>query len=82
MNGLEGKTVTVKTVSYEHAIKELEQYVVSLESGELTLDEAMKAYEKGAALSVQLHEILKERQGRVEILSAKMRVTETENLNV
>ena len=43
---------------FEDLLKELEEIVSSLEKNELTLDEAIKKYERGMKLSKQLTEIL------------------------
>lgn len=39
-----------KKMSYEQAFAELEQLVSKMESGKLTLDESIKAYEEGTKL--------------------------------
>ena len=40
----------IKRLGFEEAMKELERIVKDLESGQVKLDEAVKAYERGAAL--------------------------------
>ena len=40
----------VSALSFEQAMKELEDIVRRLESGQVKLDEAVSAYERGAAL--------------------------------
>ncbi len=40
----------IRKLGFEEAMKELERIVRDLESGQVKLDEAVKAYERGAAL--------------------------------
>tara|TARA_A100001037_G_scaffold303622_1_gene338084 strand:- start:71 stop:298 length:228 start_codon:yes stop_codon:yes gene_type:complete len=40
-----------KSLDFETALKELEQVVASLESGELALQDSLKAFEKGVELT-------------------------------
>ena len=47
---MSGKTTDVSTLSFEDALAELEQIVRSLESGQQKLEDAISAYERGAAL--------------------------------
>ncbi len=42
-----------KQIAFETALRELEETVKALESGEKTLSESMELYEKGIALSKQ-----------------------------
>ncbi len=42
-----------KELSFEEALKELEEIVVNLEKGDISLDDAIKAYEKGSILKDQ-----------------------------
>jgi exodeoxyribonuclease VII small subunit len=55
--------------SFESGIKELEQLVNSLENGNLDIDKALVAFEKGVALSRKLAEKLSQAEARLEILS-------------
>lgn len=56
-----------KKASYEQQMMELESIVARLESGELPLDEAMKAYEKGMQLTKSLESMLGDARRKVEI---------------
>ncbi len=56
---------------FEHALSELEKLVQRLESGELPLDEALKTFERGIALTRQCQSALKAAQQKVEILLKK-----------
>ena len=60
--------MAVKT--FEEAMKELEQVVAKLESGDVTLDESLKPFEKGIKLSGSCQKKLDEAERRVKILTA------------
>lgn len=47
-------------VKFEELLKELEQIVKELESGNLTLDESIKKYQKGIELSNECKKMLEE----------------------
>ena len=52
---------------------ELEQLVTKLQTGELGIDEAAKAYERGMNLVDQLEEYLKTAENQITELQAKSR---------
>lgn len=54
--------------TFENAMNELEEIVRRLESGELSLDESMKCYEKGMMLARQCSRKLDEAEKRIEQL--------------
>ncbi len=54
---------------FERSLEELEQLVQKLEGGELTLDESLKAYERGIALYRGCHGALEKAELRVRLLS-------------
>ena len=56
----------VSALSFEHAMKELEDIVRRLESGQVKLDEAVSAYERGAALKAHCEAKLAEARTKVE----------------
>ncbi|MGI9493427.1 MAG: exodeoxyribonuclease VII small subunit [Geminicoccaceae bacterium] len=56
----------VAAMSFEQSLKELEQIVQDLERGQLDLDAAIKAYERGTALKSHCESKLKEAQLRVD----------------
>lgn len=56
----------VTALSFEQALAELEEIVRRLESGSAQLDEAIAAYERGAALKRHCEAKLQEAQTRVE----------------
>jgi exodeoxyribonuclease VII small subunit len=57
---------------FEELLKELEEIVKQLESGNLTLDEAIKKYQRGMELSIQCKE---------KLLSAKELVVQKMNVS-
>ena len=56
----------MKDVSFEDALKELEEIVTSLERGEVSLDEAIAAFERGTELKSHCQERLEEARMKVE----------------
>lgn len=61
-----------KAMSFEVAMSELEQLVAEMESGKLTLDDALTAYKRGAELSAFCRSRLDEAQQQVRVLEAGM----------
>lgn len=53
-------------MTFEEALKELEETVKKLEAGETTLDEAMSLFEKGVTLTKDCRKMLDEAQLRVK----------------
>ena len=60
-----------KELSFEEALKELEEIVVNLEKGDISLDDAIKAYEKGSILKDQCEKRLNEAKLKVEEIEEK-----------
>jgi len=58
-----------KTVDFEKHLEELETLVTKLESGELSLDEALAAYEKGVALTRECQAALDAAQARIQVVT-------------
>ena len=56
----------VKTMKFEDALDELEKIVQKLEAGEVKLDEAIAAYERGDALKKHCEAKLAEAQSRID----------------
>ena len=56
------------TIDFEHSLAELEALVERLEHGDLPLDDALKTFERGVALTRQCQTALKAAQQKVEIL--------------
>lgn len=57
-----------KTPEFEAALSELEALVERLERGDLPLDEALKAFERGVALTRHCQACLQTAQQKVEML--------------
>ena len=53
---------------YEDAMNELQEIVLTLESGNLSLNDALKHFERGISLSRSNHEKLQNAQQQVSIL--------------
>jgi exodeoxyribonuclease VII small subunit len=61
----------LKKPDFERSLARLEEVVRRLESPQLSLDDAMKLFEEGVALSRECQKQLEEAEGRVEILLKK-----------
>jgi exodeoxyribonuclease VII small subunit len=60
-----------KKPDFERSLARLEEVVRRLESPQLSLDDAMKLFEEGVALSRECQKQLEEAEGKVEILLKK-----------
>ena len=60
-----------KKPDFERSLARLEEVVCRLESPQLSLEDAMKLFEEGVALSRECQKQLEEAEGRVEILLKK-----------
>ena len=58
--------IPLDTLSFEEALRELETIVRRLEEGKTSLEEAINAYERGAALRAHCEKKLKDARLRVE----------------
>lgn len=56
-------------MTYEQAIKKLEEIVEKLEDGSLSIEESLELYEEGAKLSEFCHKILKEARQKLTDIS-------------
>jgi exodeoxyribonuclease VII small subunit len=59
----------VSELSFEQALKLLEEVVVSVESGSLPLDRAIGSYEKGTHLIQQLRKLLSGAEEKLRVLN-------------
>lgn len=57
-----------KTLSFEAALAELEKVVADMETGKLSLEESLSAYQRGAELLQQCRSRLEDAQQRVRVL--------------
>jgi exodeoxyribonuclease VII small subunit len=60
---------TESTLNFEAALEELEQLVERMETGELSLEESLKAFERGVALTRDCQKALKDAELRVQALT-------------
>jgi len=67
-----------ENLSFEEALEELEKLVAQLEQGDLPLDQALKAYERGVALTHSCQQSLERAEQKVRILSEKSLDADTE----
>lgn len=74
-----GRTVVRKKqgVDFEASLEELEGLVERMEEGELSLEESLKTYERGIALSRACQKSLDTAEQRIQILSEKDGAEET-----
>lgn len=56
----------IKAMSFENALKELEQIVGRLERGDVELEESIAIYERGEALRTHCDGLLKQAEAKVE----------------
>ncbi|MES2205473.1 MAG: exodeoxyribonuclease VII small subunit [Pseudomonadota bacterium] len=59
-------------LSFEESIGELDQLIVKLESGQLPLNEAMSAYQRGATLLQNCQRTLTQAEGEMQILEGNL----------
>lgn len=60
-----------ENMSFEDALKKLEETVAQLEEGKLTLDESLRKFEEGIMLSRLCTQILQESNKKIEMLTEK-----------
>ena len=64
-------TVKKNDISFEEALKDLEKIVEDLNNGDMELEKAITAYEKGIQLKNICEERLKHAQERIELIQNK-----------
>jgi exodeoxyribonuclease VII small subunit len=60
-----------KSPDFEQSLLELEELVARLEQGDVPLEEALKTFERGVALTRQCQTALRTAQQKVEVLLAR-----------
>lgn len=65
-----------KSIDFEKKLQDLEALVAKLETGELSLEESLKAYENGIALTRECQGILEKAQLRIEMASTENKASE------
>jgi exodeoxyribonuclease VII small subunit len=61
-----GSLADIKGMSFETALKELEQIVTRLERGDVDLEQSIEIYERGEALRAYCDQLLKRAEAKVE----------------
>lgn len=61
----------IEGLTYEEAVAELEKIVAALESGERPLDESMRLFERGQALTKRCAELLDKAELKVQELAGE-----------
>ena len=56
---------------FEHSLSELESLVAKLEQGDVPLEDALKTFERGVALTRQCQTALRTAQQKVEVLLSR-----------
>ncbi len=69
----------MEEMSFEQAMKNLEQIAQELESGNLNLEESLAKFEEGMQLSKKCNEILENAEKKITILLEKEGKLEEEN---
>jgi exodeoxyribonuclease VII small subunit len=64
-------TRKTKSVDFEQALRELETLVEKLEHGDLPLEESLRHFERGVALTRECQAALKAAEARVELLTRR-----------
>lgn len=65
---LGGGNMPKKKENYEEMFLQLEEIVNKMDGETMSLDESMKAYEKGIKLTNKLYKILNEAEGKIKII--------------
>ncbi len=65
------KTAPTKGIDFEASLAQLEKLVARMESGELGLEDSLKAFEEGVKLTRQCQETLTAAQQKVQLLMEK-----------
>lgn len=58
-------------IDFESALRELEELVERMEQGDLTLEQSLKDFERGVALTRACQQALQEAEQKVSVLSRK-----------
>ncbi|MCU7917541.1 MAG: exodeoxyribonuclease VII small subunit [Candidatus Thiodiazotropha sp. (ex Dulcina madagascariensis)] len=67
-----------KTPAFEEALRELETLVESLEQGDQSLEESLKAFERGVTLTRVCQEALQAAEQKVRILNGDAQTSDLE----
>lgn len=72
---------TRKSIDFEAALAELESLIERMETGELSLEDSLKAFERGVALTRDCQAALKQAELRVQALTESSSGLELEPLD-
>jgi exodeoxyribonuclease VII small subunit len=75
------KTKPQKLPDFEQSLSELEALVQKLEQGDVPLEDALKTFERGVALTRQCQTALRTAQQKVEVLLSKNGEETVESFN-
>lgn len=62
----------MEKISFDYAVKRLEEIVGQLENGQLDLEESLRVFEEGVELSLYCRKELQETESKVNILVQKV----------
>lgn len=68
-----------KPIPFEKSMAQLQDIVIQLEKGELSLEESLQQFEKGIALARECQGILNTAEQKIEILSATKATPKSES---
>ena len=71
----------IDNLNFENALAELESIVQKMESGDLTLEESLQAFEQGVKLTKECQKALKSAEQKVNKLLSKDDKFELESFN-
>jgi exodeoxyribonuclease VII small subunit len=66
---------------FNKGLSELEEIIGKMESGDLSLEESLKYFEKGIKLHRQCHSALRSAEQRISVLSEEDNYTEKKSLD-
>jgi exodeoxyribonuclease VII small subunit len=67
-NSVQAAGESAAVARFEQSLDELEQLVAKMEGGELSLDESLRAFERGIVLYRECHTALEQAESRVKLL--------------
>lgn len=65
----------LKKIKFEEGLKAVEELVARVESGALSLDHALQAYERGSMLIDHLRSLLEGAEAKLQLLNEKRKPT-------
>jgi exodeoxyribonuclease VII small subunit len=66
-----------KSIHFEKSMAELEEIVMQLEKGELSLEDSLEQFKKGITLARKCQEVLNQAEQKIELLVAATKQGET-----